>query len=65
MKTAVQWLYKQQRKHPLGDWDYFLKQAKEMEKQQIVEGIRFFKYRPYEEITAEQYYDETFNKSTL
>jgi hypothetical protein len=65
MKTAVQWLYNQQMKHPLGDWDYFLKQAKEMEKQQIVEGIRFFKYRPYEEITAEQYYDETFNKSTL
>ena len=34
--TAVEWLYNQQMKHPLGDWDYFLEQAKEMEKQIMI-----------------------------
>jgi hypothetical protein len=37
-----------------------IKQAKEMFEEQIVKGITFFKDRPYEEITAEQYYKQTY-----
>jgi hypothetical protein len=36
-------------------------QSKEMEKQQIIDAIIFFKERPHLEINAEQYYTETFN----
>jgi hypothetical protein len=35
-------------------------QAKEMEKQQIIDAIIFFKERPHLEINAEQYYNETY-----
>jgi hypothetical protein len=38
-----------------------IEQAKEMEKQQIIDAINFFKERPHLEIDAEQYYTETFN----
>jgi hypothetical protein len=32
----------------------------EMEKQQIIDAINFFKERPHLEINAEQYYNENF-----
>jgi hypothetical protein len=44
------------------EFNELVKQAKEMEKQHIIEGITFFKDRPYEVITAKQYYNKTFNK---
>ena len=58
MKTAVEWLYNQQIEYPLGDWGHFFEQAKEMEKQQIIEA--FNKSVPFK--FGEQYYNETFKK---
>jgi len=68
MKTAVQWLYNQQMKHPLGDWDYFLKQAKEMEKQQIIDAYKtaedncewLIEEHRWQRFHSEQYYNEKF-----
>lgn len=31
-QTAVDWFYSQLIEYPLGDWEYFLEQAKAMEK---------------------------------
>jgi hypothetical protein len=33
-QTALKWFYDQLIEYPLGDWEYFLKQAKQMEKEQ-------------------------------
>lgn len=51
-KTAVEWLYSQQIEYPLGDWDYFLKQAKEMEKQQ---AERMYSEEEVEKIVRDAY----------
>jgi hypothetical protein len=72
-QTAVEWFYKELknliRESELTDMtpskftnkeNQLIEQAKEMEKEQIVKGITFFKDRPYEEITAEQYIKETY-----
>ena len=59
-QTAVEWLLENIAYIPMGFEIDIIKQAKEMEKQQIVKGITFFKDRPYEEITAEQYIKETY-----
>jgi len=70
-QTAVEWLIEQIEKgkieivysdkiHSIKCIAEIIQQAKEMEKQQIVKGITFFKDRPYEEITAEQYIKETY-----
>ena len=36
------------------------RKAKEMEKEQIVDAIDYFKKRPYTDIEPEQYYNETY-----
>ena len=62
MKTAVEWLYETLWKQT--DFSLpnnILEQAKEMEKQQIVEA-RVKKPLQSEWDEAEQYYNETFNK---
>jgi disulfide oxidoreductase YuzD len=64
-QTAVEWLVETLNKK-YGNDDFIItfineiEQAKEMEKEQIVKGITFFKDRPYEEITAEQYIKQTY-----
>ena len=35
MKTAIEWFYETIINDPLGDWEYYFKKAKEIEKQQI------------------------------
>ena len=56
MKTAVEWLVSQQ-KHGKFFYDDIIEQAKEMEKEQIINACKQCSYS-YEE--AEQYYNETF-----
>jgi hypothetical protein len=66
MKTAVEWLQFQIDNKDMGEipmWIYdFCQQAKEMEKEQIIEFAD--KYDAYVvqggTLTAEQYYNETF-----
>ncbi len=66
MKTAVEWLINEL---DLDNDSYHMKrinQAKEMEKQQIIDFAVWFNnrdnsYKSYTEI-VEQYYNETFNK---
>ena len=67
MRTAVEWLVEElkSRSIDLNKWNGDLvEQAKEMEKQQIIDAVVWFDNtarRPYEiEIDAEQYYNETF-----
>jgi hypothetical protein len=62
-QTTVEWLVDQltpaitlQQKHI----DEIKKQAKEMEREQIIDGIDYFKKRPYTDIEPEQYYNETY-----
>jgi hypothetical protein len=63
MKTAVEWLCEQY--HLKQDIE-IVKQAKEMEKQQIIEayhrGYANAISVPNKEYNPEQYYNETFNK---
>jgi thioredoxin-related protein len=42
-QTAVEWLYNQQIEYPLGDWEHFLEQAKEMEKQRMIDLVQQLK----------------------
>ena len=42
--------------------EYLKEQAEEMEKQQIIDAIDYYKKRPYCEMTPEQYYNETYQK---
>jgi hypothetical protein len=64
-ETAVEWLEKQLQKEEyiekFGCVIYIINQAKEMEKQQIIDAIIFFKERPHLEINAKQYYNKTYN----
>ena len=56
MKTAVEWLYETLWKQ--NDYSLpsaILEQAKEMEKQQIIDALHYFGIE-----NAEQYYNETF-----
>jgi hypothetical protein len=69
MKTAVEWLIDELRnKHGLSiDLYSEFEQAKEMEKEQIVEGFNFGVYdggaliKKYK-MSGEQYYNETFKQ---
>jgi hypothetical protein len=66
MKTAVEWLYENILLTPLDirSINKCLEQAKEMEKEQIIEAYNtsfLLRDKPYS--TAEKYYNETFNKS--
>jgi hypothetical protein len=62
-QTAVEWLVDQLEKHyvkvDIKNTAVFY-QAKEMEKQQIMDAYRF--PNTLLDISAEQYYNETFNK---
>jgi hypothetical protein len=64
-QTAVEWLFKEllNSEPNILEWNKLLEQAKEMEKQQIIQAYNqswHFRDKPYE--TAEQYYNKTFNK---
>jgi len=67
-QTAVEWLISKLQLFNITKEEHYEilcqieLEAKEMEKEHIIEGITFFKDRPYEVITAKQYYNKTFNK---
>jgi hypothetical protein len=64
--TAIEWFYETIINDPLGDWEYYFKQAKQMEKKQIIDahgnqtkksrGISNYTYI----LTGEEYYNQTF-----
>jgi disulfide oxidoreductase YuzD len=71
MKTAVEWLYKNLKSHFEHDGDllevvqFSFEQAKEMEKQQIIDAYKNGKYESdkivmSDRFYAEQYYNEQF-----
>ena len=69
MKTAVEWLEEKWRNYDLNlgksGFSLFLKQAKEMEKEQIIDAydLGMGHYGDANRRSdAEQYYNETFNK---
>jgi hypothetical protein len=72
-QTAVDWLYNQRIERPLADWDYLLQQAKEMEKEQIIDfAVDFYEEHEFispradkrflenVEMFAQHYYNETY-----
>jgi hypothetical protein len=69
-QTAVEWLYKilHKENYIYEDMSEYLKQAKEMEKNQIIEahGNKIKKSGSISNttyiLTGEQYYEETYNK---
>jgi hypothetical protein len=63
-QTAVEWLYEQILLTPLDirSINKCLEQAKEMEKEQIIDACKQCSYS-YEE--AEQYYNETYKNTEL
>jgi hypothetical protein len=63
MKTAVEWLYEQMPKKIQPHYKKQLEQAKEMEKEQIV-NAHYQGYRPSIGTTeiSEKYYNETFKQ---
>ena len=63
-QTAVEWLVESLKELGVDLLSHNLEihQAKAMEKEQIVDAIKFFKERPYNEETPEQYYNETYEK---
>ena len=69
-QTAVEWLFKKMTEQGTNPyWDMRFIQAKQMEKEQImdahIEGQRVFDKHPHTHWTneqAEQYYNETYNK---
>ena len=65
-ETAIDWLVKElfPDNEIFGISNALIQQAKEMEKQQIIDAIIFFKERPHLEINAEQYYNETYNNES-
>jgi hypothetical protein len=62
-QTAVEWLHEKLAKSELEDMqtniNVWFKQAKEMEKQQIIEAW-IAEDNPLQRLKAEQYYNETF-----
>ena len=68
-KTAVQWLIEMltEYKYLNKDADHYFEQAKEMEKEQIIDALFFGIHLEYNNIDsplerAEQYYNETYGK---
>ena len=68
-KTAVEWLLEKiQQANPTFKFDALIREAKAMEKEQIIEaffegkndGILMERYSDYEHITPYEYYNETF-----
>lgn len=63
-QTSIEWFYETIINDPLGDWEYYFKQAKEMHKQEIIEAYSEGDVNGImnNEMRAEQYYNETYNK---
>jgi hypothetical protein len=65
-QTAVEWLIEQMKLDELFNADYFIQQAKEMEKEQIIDAVNdawnMAKHSNFVNAQAEQYYNETYNK---
>jgi hypothetical protein len=66
--TAVEWLFNKMitEKHTISEWNIICKEAKEMEKEQIIEahlhGMDFIPVDPNYKGDAENYYNETYKK---
>ena len=62
-QTAVEWIYEQidDKGNVLGVYD-FINQAKEMEKEQIIDAYKADLY-PCSDEDAEQYYKETYEEN--
>jgi hypothetical protein len=65
MKTAVEWLFEQVWVTPISELPKILKEAKEMEKQQIMDATYYGHLKGWvddgvENSYGEQYYNETF-----
>ena len=59
--TAVEWLVRKLEAEPfIGIPSQLVRQAKEMEKQQIINARVKFNHNSLKVIEAEQYYNETF-----
>ena len=60
-QTAVEWLSEQLWKTPQyeTEWQKIIEQAKEMEKQQIIETARFY-FHERGKATPEQYYNQEY-----
>jgi len=60
-QTAVEWLFMTLALTPMTEWYNVLEQAKAMEKEQIIEAWMATD-NPLQRMSAEQYYNETYNK---
>ena len=56
-QTAVEWLVEQMKLDELFNADYFIDQAKEMEKEQIIDA---FNGEPHCDGDGDRYYNENF-----
>jgi hypothetical protein len=61
-QTAVEWLFMTLALTPMTDWYNVLEQAKQMEKEQILNACQQFADYPFDENDIQQYYNETYNK---
>ena len=63
-QTAVEWLFKKMitEKHTISEWNDIANQAKEMERQQIIDFANNYGFDVcgYDYERAEQYYKETY-----
>ncbi len=65
-QTANEWLFKQLWDEPKDKmvWYAILEQAKEMEKQQIIDALDDFSINQWGEfLNGEEYYNENYNKN--
>ena len=62
-QTAVEWLFETMTKTPMTNWYEVRKQAKQMEKEQII-NAHYQGYRNFIDTTeiSEQYYNETYGQ---
>jgi hypothetical protein len=66
-QTAVEWFYNKLIVYMNGDGDFesaqqIYKEAKEMEKEQILNAYRTFADYPYDENDIQQHYNENYSK---
>jgi hypothetical protein len=61
-QTAVEWLVEQMKLDELFNADYFIQQAKQMEKEQIKEAFDNGNEQGYLCEGGKQYYNETYKK---
>lgn len=61
-QTAVEWLFEQVWITPVSELPKILEQAKQMEKEQIMDA---YETSHISMMTAEQYYNETYNKTAI